>query len=66
MARAATHQDSWDAVVAAFFQLCRQNLHVVLAADPAGAFWRGAVRQFPALLGNVTVEWCGLPPLFFF
>lgn len=49
--------ESRDAILAFFVQLCRENLHIVLAFSPVGAGFRNRCRQFPSIINCCTIDW---------
>jgi dynein heavy chain len=56
-AREAASGDSRDQVYAYFVQICRENLHVVLAFSPVGDQFRNRCRQFPSIINCCTIDW---------
>jgi len=38
-------------------QICRENLHVVLAFSPVGDQFRNRCRQFPSIINCCTIDW---------
>merc|ERR1719440_2486601 len=44
-------------VYAYFMQICRENLHVVLAFSPIGDAFRTRLRMFPSLVNCCTIDW---------
>eukprot|EP00329_Picozoa_sp_Boothbay-MS584-11_P000996 19247_6 len=40
-----------------FVELCRKNLHVVLAFSPIGDAFRTRLRMFPSLINCCTIDW---------
>ena len=38
-------------------QLCRENLHIVLAFSPVGEQFRNRCRQFPSIINCCTIDW---------
>lgn len=38
-------------------QLCRENLHIVLAFSPVGEQFRARCRQFPSIINCCTIDW---------
>lgn len=49
--------DSRDTIMAYFVQLCRENLHIVLAFSPVGDQFRNRCRQFPSIINCCTIDW---------
>jgi len=49
--------DSRDQVYNYFVQICRENLHVVLAFSPVGDQFRNRCRQFPSIINCCTIDW---------
>jgi dynein heavy chain len=43
--------------LAYFVELCRKNLHVVLAFSPIGDAFRTRLRMFPSLINCCTIDW---------
>jgi dynein heavy chain len=56
-AREAGAGESRDAIYAYFVQLCRENLHIVLAFSPVGEQFRNRCRQFPSIVNCCTIDW---------
>ena len=56
-AKAAGIPQTREAVYAYFVQLCRQNLHIVLAFSPVGDSFRDRCRQFPSIINCATIDW---------
>lgn len=56
-ARQADSGDSRDQVYNYFVQICRENLHVVLAFSPVGDQFRNRCRQFPSIINCCTIDW---------
>ena len=56
-ARDANSGDSRDQVYAYFVQICRENLHIVLAFSPVGDQFRNRCRQFPSIINCCTIDW---------
>jgi len=46
-----------DQIYAYFVQLCRDNLHIVLAFSPVGEQFRNRCRQFPSIINCCTIDW---------
>jgi dynein heavy chain len=44
-------------VYAYFMEVCRNNLHVVLAFSPIGDAFRTRLRMFPSLVNCCTIDW---------
>jgi dynein heavy chain len=44
-------------VFAYFIEICRKNLHIVLALSPVGDGFRRRVRMFPSLVNCCTIDW---------
>jgi len=40
-----------------FIQLCRDQLHIVLAMSPIGDAFRRRLRMFPSLINCCTIDW---------
>lgn len=40
-----------------FIQLCRDQLHIVLAVSPVGDAFRNRLRMFPSLINCCTIDW---------
>lgn len=40
-----------------FVQVCRDQLHVVLAMSPIGVSFRNRVRKFPSIVNCCTIDW---------
>lgn len=40
-----------------FVQICRENLHIVLAFSPVGDQFRNRCRQFPSIINCCTIDW---------
>jgi len=57
LAKAAGKLETKDIVWSHFVQLCRENLHIVLAMSPIGDNFRNRVRMFPALVNCCTIDW---------
>jgi len=49
--------DSRDLIYAYFVQVCRENLHIVLAFSPVGDQFRNRCRQFPSIINCCTIDW---------
>ena len=56
-AREAKVGDNRDQIYAYFVQLCRENLHIVLAFSPVGEQFRNRCRQFPSIINCCTIDW---------
>jgi dynein heavy chain len=56
-ARDAQSGDSRDQIYAYFVQICRENLHIVLAFSPVGDQFRNRCRQFPSIINCCTIDW---------
>jgi dynein heavy chain len=56
-AREAGKGDNRDMILAYFVQLCRENLHIVLAFSPVGDQFRNRCRQFPSIINCCTIDW---------
>ena len=56
-AREAGKGDNRDAILNYFVQLCRENLHIVLAFSPVGDQFRNRCRQFPSIINCCTIDW---------
>jgi len=56
-AREAGCGDSRDQIYAYFVQVCRENLHIVLAFSPVGDQFRNRCRQFPSIINCCTIDW---------
>jgi len=57
LAKAAGKLETRDIIYAHFVQLCRENLHVVLAFSPVGSAFRNRLRMFPSLVNCCTIDW---------
>ena len=49
--------ESRDMILSYFVQLCRENLHIVLAFSPVGDQFRNRCRQFPSIINCCTIDW---------
>jgi len=38
-------------------QVCRENLHIILAFSPVGEQFRNRCRQFPSIINCCTIDW---------
>jgi len=56
-AREVGQGDSRDQIYAYFVQICRENLHIVLAFSPVGDQFRNRCRQFPSIINCCTIDW---------
>jgi dynein heavy chain len=56
-AREAGQGDNRDQQYAYFVQICRDNLHIVLAFSPVGDLFRNRCRQFPSITNCCTIDW---------
>ena len=56
-AKAAGIPHTKEAIYAYFVQLCRQNMHIVLAFSPVGDAFRDRCRQFPSIINCATIDW---------
>lgn len=56
-AREAGQGDNRDQIYAYFVQVCRENLHIVLAFSPVGDQFRNRCRQFPSIINCCTIDW---------
>jgi dynein heavy chain len=56
-AREAGQGDNRDQIYAYFVQVCRDNLHIVLAFSPVGDLFRNRCRQFPSITNCCTIDW---------
>lgn len=56
-AREKGQGDNRDMIYAYFVQLCRENLHIVLAFSPVGEQFRNRCRQFPSIINCCTIDW---------
>ena len=56
-AKAAGVPQTREAIYAYFVQLCRQNMHIVLAFSPVGDAFRDRCRQFPSIINCATIDW---------
>uniref|UniRef100_U3K1D6 Dynein axonemal heavy chain 12 n=1 Tax=Ficedula albicollis TaxID=59894 RepID=U3K1D6_FICAL len=45
------------ALYALFVNLCKENLHIVVAFSPIGDAFRNRLRQFPSLINCCTIDW---------
>lgn len=45
------------ALFALFVNLCKENLHIVVAFSPIGDAFRNRLRQFPSLINCCTIDW---------
>uniref|UniRef100_A0A803V3Y9 Dynein axonemal heavy chain 12 n=1 Tax=Ficedula albicollis TaxID=59894 RepID=A0A803V3Y9_FICAL len=50
-------QGSPLALYALFVNLCKENLHIVVAFSPIGDAFRNRLRQFPSLINCCTIDW---------
>lgn len=57
LAKAAGKQETKDVVWLHFVQLCRENMHIVLAMSPVGDGFRTRCRMFPSLVNCCTIDW---------
>eukprot|EP00961_Rhodomonas_salina_P112184 1510010-Rhodomonas_salina.1 len=57
LAKAAGKLETRDNIYAHFVQLCRENLHCVLAFSPVGDAFRNRLRMFPSLVNCCTIDW---------
>jgi dynein heavy chain len=57
LARSAGKVETRDIIFSHFVQLCRENLHVVLAFSPVGDSFRNRLRMFPSLVNCCTIDW---------
>jgi len=56
-AREAKVGENRDQIYSYFVQLCRENLHIVLAFSPVGEQFRNRCRQFPSIINCCTIDW---------
>ena len=56
-AKEAGKQDTKDAIFQHYVQLCRDNLHIILAFSPVGEQFRVRCRQFPSIVNCCTLDW---------
>ena len=56
-AKAAGKPQTREAIYAYFVELCRANLHIVLAFSPVGDSFRDRCRQFPSIINCATIDW---------
>ncbi|OMJ81043.1 hypothetical protein SteCoe_18549 [Stentor coeruleus] len=56
-AKEAGRPDTKDAIFQHYVQLCRDNLHIVLAFSPVGEQFRVRCRQFPSIVNCCTLDW---------
>ena len=56
-AKEAGKGENRDAILNYFVQLCRENLHIVLAFSPVGSGFRNRCRQFPSIINCCTIDW---------
>ena len=56
-AKEAGKGENRDAILNYFVQLCRENLHIVLAFSPVGSGFRNRCRQFPSIINCTTIDW---------
>jgi dynein heavy chain len=49
--------DNRDQIYNFFVQICRENLHIVLAFSPVGDQFRNRCRQFPSIINCCTIDW---------
>ncbi|KFP76630.1 Dynein heavy chain 7, axonemal, partial [Apaloderma vittatum] len=45
------------ALFAFFVNVCKENLHIVVAFSPVGDAFRNRLRQFPSLINCCTIDW---------
>ena len=57
LAKAAGKLETKDVIYSHFVQLCRENLHCVLAFSPVGDSFRNRLRMFPSLVNCCTIDW---------
>jgi len=57
LCQAAGKTDSRDNIIAHYVELCRENLHIVLAFSPIGGAFRSRCRQYPSLVNCCTIDW---------
>ena len=57
LAKAAGKLETKDIIYSHFVQLCRENLHCVLAFSPVGESFRNRLRMFPSLVNCCTIDW---------
>ena len=46
-----------DKIFSHYVQLCRDNLHIILAFSPVGEQFRVRCRQFPSIINCCTIDW---------
>ena len=56
LAKAAGKQETKDVVWLHFVQLCRENMHIVLAMSPVGETLRVRCRSFPGMVNNTVID----------
>ena len=56
-AKEAGKPDTKDAIFQHYVQLCRDNLHIILAFSPVGEQFRVRCRQFPSIVNCCTLDW---------
>ena len=49
--------DNRDQIYSYFVQLCRENVHIVLAFSPVGEQFRNRCRQSPSIINCCTIDW---------
>mmetsp|Transcript_44767 Transcript_44767/g.87731 ORF Transcript_44767/g.87731 Transcript_44767/m.87731 type:complete len:3997 (-) Transcript_44767:184-12174(-) len=57
LVKAAGKIDTRDNIISHFIQLCRENLHIVLAFSPVGDAFRARCRQYPSMVNCCTIDW---------
>lgn len=56
-AKDAGKLDTKDSIFQHYVQLCRDNLHIILAFSPVGEQFRVRCRQFPSIVNCCTLDW---------
>lgn len=57
MAKEAGKPETKDAIFQHYVQVCRDNLHIILAFSPVGEQFRVRCRQFPSIVNCCTLDW---------
>lgn len=57
LAKEAGKMDTQDSILQHYVQLCRDNLHIILAFSPVGEQFRVRCRQFPSIINCCTIDW---------
>ena len=56
-AKEAGKPETKDGIFQHYVQLCRDNLHIILAFSPVGEQFRVRCRQFPSIVNCCTLDW---------